>query len=131
MDNIYIYYYKREGIMDLGKKGEDIAKKYLCKKGYKIIEMNFQCKHGEIDIIAERNYVICFVEVKTRTNESYGSPVDAITSYKIKHLVRSAQYYIAKKHLEGIEVRLDVIEVDMIQGHDAVKVNHIENAICL
>lgn len=115
--------------MNLGKQGEEIAVSYLKKHGYKIIETNFSCKFGEIDIIAEKDDTICFVEVKTRTNESFGSPVEAITPFKMKHIIKSVQYYILKRHLEDKEVRLDVLEVEMMNGR--ANVNQIENAIWL
>lgn len=115
--------------MSLGKKGEEIAEKFLLKKGYIILERNFFCKFGEIDIIARKNDVMCFIEVKTRTNQCYGRPVEAITPKKIKHIIQSTQFYIAKQHLEGFEVRLDVIEIEMFDNKSAI--NHIENAIFL
>ncbi|NLK72061.1 MAG: YraN family protein [Clostridiales bacterium] len=115
--------------MNLGKLGEEIAVSYLKKRGYKIIETNFSCKFGEIDIIAEKDDTICFIEVKTRTNESFGSPIEAITPFKMKHIIKSVQYYILKRHLEDKEVRLDVLEVEMIDGR--ANVNQIENAIWL
>jgi len=115
--------------MNLGEKGEEIAKKYLIKNGYQIVERNYQTKFGEIDIIAKRKDTIYFVEVKTRTNRNYGRPIDAMTPYKIKHLIRSVQVYIAKKQLEGTEVSLDVIEVEKV--HKQWEINHIENAIWL
>lgn len=115
--------------MNLGKLGEEIAVSYLKKRGYKIIETNFSCKFGEIDIIAEKDDTICFIEVKTRTNESFGSPIEAITPFKMKHIIKSVQYYILKRHLEDKEVRLDVLEVEMIHGR--ANVNQIENAIWL
>ncbi len=113
--------------MNLGERGEGIAEEYLIRSGYKILRKNYKNKFGEIDIIAKRKDVIFFVEVKTRTNRNYGNPIDAITPFKIKHMVRSAQCYIAKYQLEGIEVSLDVIEVELVDGQ--WKVNHIENAI--
>lgn len=115
--------------MNLGKKGEMTAVKFLKKKGYKIIESNFNCRHGEIDIIAKKNDVVCFVEVKTRSNENYGRPIDAITPFKVNHMVRSAQYYIAQKSLEDKEVRLDIIEIVLDQKKPMIR--HTENAVVL
>lgn len=115
--------------MNVGKKGEEIAEKFLMRQGYEILESNYFCKFGEIDIIAKKKDLICFIEVKTRTNLCYGKPVDAITPYKIRHIVKSAQYYISQNHLEDFEVRLDVIEIEMINEKN--KINHIRNAIFL
>ena len=66
----------------VGKTGEEIAEIYLIKNGYKILERNFSCRQGEIDIIARDIKEIVFVEVKTRTNKKYGEPIDSITYYK-------------------------------------------------
>lgn len=120
---------KSEADMNLGEKGERIAVKFLKKNGYKVLETNFSCRHGEIDIIANKNDVICFVEVKARSNESYGRPIEAITPFKVKHMVRSAQYYIAKKSLEDKEVRLDIIEIVFHESKPMIR--YTENAVVL
>ena len=104
-----------------GKWGEDKAADFLIGKGYSIIERNFRCRWGEIDIIAERAGVIHFVEVKTRTSERFGSPLESITYEKMHHIMRSAQYYIHSKSLEKCEISLDGIAVckdriDFVQG---------------
>lgn len=110
-----------------GKIGEDIACQYLSKNNYKIIERNFNCRQGEIDIIAKDKNEIVFIEVKTRRNNSYGSPIDAITYYKQKHIIKSVQYYLYKEKLENSFVRIDVIEV--YSKEEKYYVNHIKNAI--
>lgn len=115
--------------MDLGKKGETVAAKYLKKRRYSIIDRNFKCKYGEIDIIAKNKNVICFVEVKARSNEHFGRPIDAITPYKVQHMVKSAQYYILKKSLEDQEVRIDIIEIEFKEKKP--KIRHTENAVIL
>jgi len=78
----------------LGKEGEDEAVKYLEKKGYRIIERNFLCRQGEIDIIALDKEYIVFVEIKTRTNTEYGLPSESVTEKKIKHMKKAIQYYL-------------------------------------
>ena len=72
----------------LGKLGEDIAIRFLKYKGYKVIEKNFSCRYGEIDIIAQNSKFLIFVEVKTRTNLNYGKPVEAVNKIKINHLYK-------------------------------------------
>src|SRR3989304_3418392 len=79
--------------LPLGRYGEELATKYLQKQGYKIIERNFQKRYGEIDIIARDSETLIFVEVKTRIGDKYGPPEEAITSWKLKALVRSVQFY--------------------------------------
>lgn len=112
---------------EIGKVGEDIAVEYLRKKGYIIIERNFNCKQGEIDIIAKDNNEIVFVEVKTRTNETYGKPKEAVDKTKKKHIYKSAEYYIYQKHVENRPVRIDVIEV--YKKEEKYILNHIKQAI--
>ena len=71
----------------------------------------FNCKKGEIDIIAKEKNEFVFIEVKTRTNKNYGSPIDAVTYYKQKHLISAIQYYLYIKKLENVFVRIDIIEI--------------------
>ena len=71
---------------EIGKLGEDIACKYLLQQNYKIIERNFLCKQGEIDIIARDEKYLVFIEVKTRSNVLYGKPIDAVDRTKEKHI---------------------------------------------
>ena len=112
---------------ETGKIGEDIAVIYLQQNGYQIIERNFECKQGEIDIISKDKKEIVFIEVKTRASALYGLPKDAVDKSKKKHIYRSAEYYIYAKHLENKPIRIDVIEVYKKQGK--FKVHHIKQAI--
>ncbi|WP_022851555.1 YraN family protein [Limisalsivibrio acetivorans] len=104
-----------------GQKGEAKAVKYLKKKGYTICERNFRSRFGEIDIIAEKDGVTAFVEVKTRTDNSYGTGLDAITHEKMRRLRKTAELYIVKQEQE-IPCRFDVISIDKDE------ITHIENA---
>lgn len=97
--------------MKLGSWGEVIAEKYLKKKGYLILERNFRCRLGEIDIIARDGAELVFIEVKTRQNESYGLPCEAITAEKVRHMKRTAVYYMTIYAAEHNEARLDAIEI--------------------
>ena len=112
---------------ETGRIGEDIATIYLQQSGYTIIERNFECKIGEIDIIAKDKNEIVFIEVKTRASALYGLPKEAVDQTKKKHIYRSAEFYIYIRHLENYPVRIDVIEVYKKQGK--FKVHHIKNAI--
>lgn len=102
-----IFIHKKE----LGKLGEEISCKYLQQIGYEILERNFICKQGEIDIVAKDKAEYVFLEVKTRSNLCYGRPIDAVNSCKQKHIYQSARYYVHKNKLEKCFVRFDVIEV--------------------
>ncbi len=112
---------------EIGKLGENIATKYLKEHGYKIIERNFRCRQGEIDIISLYNNEIVFIEVKTRTNLKYGKPIDAVNKEKQKHLIKAVQYYIYSKHLEKEFIRIDVIEIYVCNYK--YKINHIKQII--
>ena len=114
---------------ELGKIGEELAAKYLAQNKYKIIQRNFRCKLGEIDIIAYdlRNKELVFFEVKTRSNFKYGRPSEAVTKIKKKHIVKAAEYYYNYKSQRNKAIRFDVIEIVFYKGKGML--NHIEKAI--
>ena len=112
---------------NIGRKGEEYATKYLINIGYTIIKRNFQCREGEIDIIAYDNEKeeLVFVEVKTRTNTQYGNPADAVNETKKKHIYRVANYFLYTRNLiNKINVRIDVIEIFIIDSNYVI--NHIK-----
>lgn len=111
----------------IGKNGEDAAVKYLESKGYRIIERNFLCRQGEIDIIALDEKYIVFVEIKARTSTKYGLPSESVTETKKKHMIRAIQYYLYKRHLEEANIRIDAIEVYV--NDDKYEFNHIKQII--
>ena len=110
----------------LGKKGEDIATKYLEENNFKIIEKNFSCRQGEIDIIAHdfNSNELVFVEVKCRSNLNYGTPANAVDFNKQKHIIRVAEYYVFKNKIYTVGIRFDVIEIFGSQ----LKIRHIKQA---
>ena len=95
----------------VGKFGEDEAVKYLEQKGYKILDRNFSCKRGEIDIIALDKDEIVFIEIKARISLKYGLPSEAVTKNKLKHIYKTAEYYLYTRNLINENTRIDVIEV--------------------
>lgn len=101
--------------MALGAKGEDIAERYLKKKGYRIVERNYRCRLGEIDIIALDGSTLVFIEVKTRRNQNYGRPCEAVNAVKIRHILRTATCYTALSHVRYEDIRIDVVEI-LLQG---------------
>ncbi len=114
----------------LGKQGEIEAGKFLVDRGYEIIERNFRCRLGEIDIIArEKNFVV-FIEVKTRSNSSYGSAASAVTPRKQQQISRVAQLYLIEKDMISCDARFDVVEV-MRAKHGEFDLNHLINAFDL
>ena len=111
----------------LGKTGEDIAVEYLIEKNYKIIERNFYCKNGEIDIIALKDNYLIFIEVKTRSSTEYGLPSEAVTKKKLESLYKTAKYYVYTRNLQDEFIRFDVIEVYC--KNSKYEVNHILQVI--
>ena len=95
----------------LGRQGEKAAIKFLKKNGYRIIEKNFHTKAGEIDIIAEQEKVLVFVEVKTRSGSRWGHPVEALTAHKQKKIASIASSFLAKHKIQDRECRFDVVSI--------------------
>ena len=110
-----------------GNTGEDLATEYLEKQGYIIIERNFYCKQGEIDIIAKDKNEIVFIEVKSRTNLVFGLPSEAVTKQKIKHLCRTARYFLYKNKMFNEFIRFDVVEILIKNGK--FNINHIKQIV--
>lgn len=113
----------------IGNSGEDAAVKYLKKKGYIILERNFNIRGGEIDIIAKKDGYIVFTEVKTRSNEDYGGGLEAVNYTKQQRMLKAAQLYLMK--YSDTPARFDVV---VVNGHmdgkklKIEKIEHIENA---
>ncbi|MFQ5963399.1 MAG: YraN family protein [Candidatus Scalinduaceae bacterium] len=91
--------------------GENLAKKYLKKDGYKILKRNYICKSGEIDIVAYDKGVIAFVEVKTRLSDSFGTPEMSITNEKRRKIINCALHYLSTNKIEDIDYRFDVVSI--------------------
>ena len=95
----------------LGKTGEDLAVRYLRKNGYTILETNYRNSLGEIDIIAKEQDTIVFVEVKTRKNNRFAHPKEAVTSRKQKTISRVAQAWLKQRKKKDAKARFDVVAV--------------------
>lgn len=101
---------------DFGNFGEDLASKFLRDKGYILIERNFRSIYGEIDIVAQDGDVLVFIEVKTRTDNQFGSALEAITPWKIKKIIRTAQYYKIIHPQLPEQLRIDAVTIDFCQS---------------
>ena len=110
-----------------GNIGEEISCNYLEKKGYKIIERNFNSRQGEIDIIAKDGEEYVFIEVKTRSSILYGIPREAVNEFKQKHIYKCTKYYLHIHRLDNTFVRFDVIEIYFIKNKCRLK--HLKNVI--
>lgn len=105
----------------LGFSGERKASAYLKRSGYKIVERNFRCPFGEVDIIAAKDDVLAFVEVKTRSDDTFGQPNEAVRGDRQRRYKNCARFYFSGREMD-CTVRFDIIEVTK-EG-----INHIENA---
>ena len=116
----------------LGDRGEVAASAYLKKQGYKILEKNYRCKMGEIDLIAEKNGRLSFVEIKARSSDHFGKPEESVHAVKQRKLVQLAQWYL-KSHPEWASkpVGFDVIAVTWDGGDGKPAIRHIPNAFTL
>jgi putative endonuclease len=96
---------------ELGKRGEDIAERYLIQQGYQILERNYHSQQGEVDIIARDGQFLVFVEVKSYSFRSYGSPVGAVRKNKKQSIIHAAETYLYKKKVRNTYCRFDVLTI--------------------
>lgn len=111
-----------------GTKGELLAVKFLKKKGYKILQRNYRCRTGEIDIVCYDHETIVFVEVKTRHSDTYGPPELSVTEAKKRQIVRVASHYVANHKIEGIDLRFDVVSIFYSPDKKQPTINLFRNA---
>ncbi|PJC30669.1 YraN family protein [Candidatus Roizmanbacteria bacterium CG_4_9_14_0_2_um_filter_39_13] len=110
-----------------GAIGERYAAEYLQSHGFRIIEMNANSRWGELDIVAEKEGKIIFVEVKTRSNTLKGKPYEAVSYGKLKRVYRTIQHYILVHELEKRAHRLDVIGIVLNPDKSVQELKHFEN----
>lgn len=104
--------------ISLGKNGELIAVQFLKNLGYRIIARNFRVKSGEIDIIAQDEDYLVFVEVKTRSGTEFGTPAEAVNFRKQQQIIKTALLYVVRNDLHDIPLRFDVVSVIMKKNAD-------------
>lgn len=96
-----------------GKTGENMAADYLLKRGFTVAERNFRHKRGEIDLIVQKDRLLIFVEVKTRTGEpDFGYPEEAVNAKKARQVINCANNYIFRKNWQG-DIRFDIIAIEL------------------
>ena len=122
-----IDHYKQE----LGASGEALAREMLEGKGFCIVEQNYRCKTGEIDIICTREKLLVFCEVKCRRSLVFGIPAEAVNKNKMRHLRRVASWFLSQKmriyrRYSDFDMRFDIVEIVCV--NDKYEINHIENA---
>lgn len=108
-----------------GKDGEELAKRYLVQRGYRIIACNWRYKKYEVDLVAEINRTIVFIEVKTRKNNTFGEPEVFVTRQKQNFLIAAAHQYMIENTIDQ-EARFDIISIRMLNNNQIVK--HLEGA---
>ncbi len=112
---------------ETGKQGEAEAARFLQEKGYEVMARNFRYQHAEIDLVVKKGKLLVFVEVKTRTNLSFGNPEEFVSYAKAKLVMKAAEHYIFT-HNWLFDVRFDIVAVS-ITGTQ-LRVNHVEDAFC-
>jgi len=116
--------------ISLGQHGEELASRHLQKLGYRILCRNFRRRQGEIDIVAEENSTLVFVEVKTRSGAAYGDPLEAVTPRKQGQIARAAMLYQAEHDCHERSARFDVVGV-IIQEDGTCSLQLIRDAFSL
>ncbi len=113
----------------LGERGEALARRYLEERGYRILECNFRCPYGEVDIIAQEGDCLVFVEVKTRRSRSFGRPEESITPAKVQRMMDVAQAYLQAHEGLPDAWRIDVVAIQMGPSGSPPNVRLIRNAV--
>lgn len=114
---------RKESNKNIGMQKERLAAAYLCGNGYRILEANYRCRQGEIDLIARDNDVLVFVEVKYRSGYSFGTAAEAVDRKKQRRICYAAKHYLMKKKICWDQpVRFDVVAIT------AEKIQVIQNA---
>jgi putative endonuclease len=112
--------------MQFGRQGERVAERWLASRGWRVLQRRYRSGHRDIDLIAQRDELVAFVEVKARMGSDFGDPVEAVNWKKRNELVRSASVWIDRHGRPGEVYRFDVIGV-LVTG-ERVRVRHVENA---
>lgn len=110
-----------------GKRGEAAAIRFLKKRGYSILDTNYRCRSGEIDIVAREKDNIVFVEVKTRTSIEFGLPEESLSTRKMTHLTKVALTYLSHRNIKGASCRFDVVSV-LMKGEDIQSIRLTKDA---
>jgi putative endonuclease len=110
----------------LGREGERLAEGFLKKQGYRLVARNYRCRGGEVDLIVLDRRVVVFVEVKTRTDHGFGSPLEAVEPRKQRRMILAAQLFLHEKKLHQRDARFDVVGISWPGSEPLVE--HVKNA---
>jgi len=111
-----------------GQLGEKLAQDFLKGRGYNIVEANYRSPDGEIDIVASKNDVLVFVEVRTKSSRAFGPPEESITPRKKQKLVQVAQHYVQTHDIQESSWRIDFVAVEL-NANNPARIEQIENAV--
>jgi len=114
---------------DTGILGEKLAKDFLKKRGYRILETNYRCPQGEIDIVAKHKEFLVFIEVRTKKSLDFGSPEESITPAKKERMRAAAAHYQQTHDNLPLLWRIDVVAVELNQKEEPSRIELIENAV--
>ncbi len=109
--------------------GEEVAAKFLISRGYSIMEKNFRTPFGEIDLIAERDGCVVFLEVKTRICGRFGPPLSAITREKKRRIVKNCMYYLKMKKILWGPCRIDAMGIKLDSSMRVETIRYVKNAV--
>ena len=107
-----------------GQQGEDLAADFLQEQGYQILDRNYHSRFGEVDLVAEKDQTIVFVEVKARTNDRFGLPEESVTPEKLEKIYDTALLWLQEHPDKPDDWRVDVIAIQMDQTHQAKDIQH-------
>ena len=113
----------------LGNLGEELARQMLQELGYTILDTNYRCRWGEVDIVAQDGDVIVFAEVRTRSSARFGTPEESITEAKIQRIVSTAQEYLQSMERDSESWRIDLVAVRMRNDGQLQSIDHLKNVV--
>jgi putative endonuclease len=113
----------------LGEAGEKLAAAFLKQKGYHILQTNFRCRAGEIDIVAEQAGDLVFIEVRSKSNSNFGSPEESLTGQKKAHLEAAVETYLQRLPQPPQNWRVDLVAVELDQRQKLRRIELLENVL--
>jgi putative endonuclease len=113
----------------LGQLGEDLATQHLQGLGYVVLERNYRCEYGEVDIVAQDHGRLAFVEVRARRSDAFGTPEDSVTPRKQQRLAKVARNYLEEKGLHDVSWGIDVVAVEFTPAGVLQRIDLLRDAV--
>jgi putative endonuclease len=114
---------------ETGILGEKLARDFIKKRGYHIVETNYRCRYGEVDIVARYKEYLVFIEVRTKSNRSFGTPEESITAAKKVRMRRVTEYYYQSHERLPENWRIDLVAVELNESGKPGRIEVVENAV--